>query len=239
VGGGIGFFLLWEVVKEYRVWVEESETFSIRKIEVQGLELLSEKEILRLCGLVPRSIIWRVSLEEVEGKIGHNTFVETVCVERCLPDVLRIRVKEKRPVALLNFKGNFFSVDPEGLVLPSKPGKLYDLPVLSGAFRGAVGVGRKAGGKLVRQGLDFLMLVLEDRPELYSRISEIVLGKPEGLILYTSRAGVPICVGEGGYDWKIRYLEAILDELVRKRELSRVRYIDLRFVGRVFVGMRA
>jgi len=239
VCGGVGLILLWMVVTEYRVWLEKSETFCIRKIELHGLELLSEADIFQLCGLVPRSSIWEVNLEEISERIASNAFVEKIRVDRRLPDILRIRVEEKRPVALLNFQGNFFSVDREGLVLPSKPGKLYDLPVLSGAFRGAVRVGGQVTGRFVQQGLCFLILILEDRPELYNRISEIVVGRPEGLTLYTSRGGVPIWVGEGGYGWKIRYLEAILDEVVRGRKFSQIRYIDLRFVGQIVVGMRA
>lgn len=238
IGLGLGLVILWIVSMEYKVWLAESETFCIRGIEVSGNELLSEKEILQLGGLVPRGSIWQLTLREVEEKIGCNAFIEKVIVERCLPDMLRIRVVEKHPVALISIQGKIYCVDREGLVMPLSLGKRYNLPLLSGGFRGDVGVGGRAGGKAVRQGLNFLLSVLKDRPELYFQISEVVVGEPEGLVLYTSRAGVPVWIGNAGYGWKVRYLEAILDELVRRDELSRVHYIDLRFEGQVVVGMR-
>lgn len=238
IGLSLGFVVLWIMSREYRVWLAESETFCIRRIEVSGNELLSEKEILQLSGLVPRGSIWQMTLREVEEKIECNTFVDKVFVERCLPDVLRIRVVEKHPVALISIQGKIYCVDREGLVMPLSLGKRYDLPLLSGGFRGDVGVGGRAGGRAVHLGLNFLLSILKDRPELYCQISEVVVREQEGLVLYTSRAGVPVWIGNAGYGWKVRYLEAILDELVRRGELSRIRYIDLRFEGQVVVGMR-
>jgi cell division protein FtsQ len=232
-------FLIWLIVGVYRTWIAESKTFYTRRIEVLGNELLTKDEILHLGGLTPHSSIWKRDLCQVTEGIRVNPFVETVEVERLLPDVLRIRIEEKHPVALLNLQGMFYCIDEDGLVLPSKPGKLYDLPVISGDFQGGVSVGSQAGGKRVQEGLGFLMFVFRSRPEMYSRISEVVVGKPEGLILYTSKAGVPVRVGTGGYTRKILYLEAILDKLAANKDLSRVHYIDLRFEDQVVVGMRA
>ena len=232
-------FLIWLLIGAYTSWIAESKTFHTRRIEVSGNELLTKDEILHLGGVTPRSSIWNRDLCQVTEGIQRNPFVESVEAERLLPDVLRIQITEKRPVALLNLQGMFFCIDGDGLVLPSKPGKLYDLPVISGDFQGGVSVGSRAGGKLVRDGLGFLMYVFRSRPEMYSRISEVVVGRPEGLVLYTSKAGVPVRVGTGGYNRKIRYLEAILDKLVANQNLSRVHYIDLRFEGQVVVGMRA
>ena len=238
VRGGAVALMVWVMSRGYGKWLKESETFHIRRTEIQGADLLSEKEVLRLGGVEPRSFIWEVDLRKAEDEIAGHPFVETVRVERVLPDVLRIRLEEKRPLALLNFGGQLFCVDGEGMVLPSQPGKLYDLPVLSGAFQGAVTVGRSVRGEVVREGLNFLVRVLEDRPTLYGQISEVVVRESEGLIVYTSRAGVPVWIGREGYAWKVRYLEAILEELVREGTLSRVRYIDLRCEGQVIVGKR-
>jgi len=239
LGFGALLFLIWLLIGAYTTWIAESKTFHTRRIEVSGNELLTKDEILDLAGLKPQSSIWKRDLCQITDGIRRNPFVESVEVERLLPDVLQIQIEEKHPVALLNLQGTFYCVDGHGLVLPSKPGKLYDLPVISGDFQGGVSIGRKARGKRIQDGLGFLMFVFRSRPELYSRISEVVVGRPEGLILYTSKAGVPVRVGMGGYTRKILYLEAILDKLVENRNLSRVHYIDLRFEDQVVVGMRA
>jgi len=230
--------LVWILTRQYRIWLKESDTFNIRKIEIRGNELLSENEIFQIGMIDPTASIWNINLREVQGNVGSNVFVEEIKIDRIFPNLLRIRLREKSPVALLNVGGKFYCLDREGLVLPAKPGKLYDLPVISGDFRGAVIEGSRAGGQFVHQALNFLMVILADRPELYSSISEIVMGRPEGIVLYTHKGGVLVWVGREGYEWKIRYLEAILNELIGQKEISKVKYIDLRFKNQVIVGMR-
>jgi len=232
-------FSLWTAGIHYSTWLKKPENFQIRKITVRGNDLFSEEELLRMGNVAGYKSIWDVNLSEVEKRIARNPFLEEVTVERFLPDIIRIRVKEKRPIALLNFKGTFFCLDREGLVMPSKPGKLYDLPILSGKFQGSVSEGSRVGGSKIYEGLYFVMIMLKERPELYTQISEIQVTHPEGLVLYTSRAGVPVIVGSGGWNRKLCYLQAILDKLVQEKELSKVSYIDLRFQDQIVVGTGA
>jgi cell division septal protein FtsQ len=58
-------------------------------------------------------------------------------------------------------------------------------------------------------------------------------------MLYTARGGIPVRVGRGGFEWKVRYLEAILAELETNPSLTNAEYIDLRYEGQVFVGFGA
>lgn len=231
-------FSVWFLGKGYRWWLEKSETFRIQKINIQGNELLSEKEVLRLSRLTPQSSIWQVNLREAADSIKSHVFVENVRIERRLPDILCIRIKEKSPLALLHFKDRLFCIDRKGMVLPSLPGKVYDLPVVSGDFRGTVCVGSCVGGEWIRQTLEFLRCVLYDQPKLYCRISEVIVGRPKGMVLYLDTAGIPVWVGKEGYARKIRYLAAVMEELIQKKKLSDVRYIDLRFAEQVVIGMR-
>ncbi len=226
-------------IKFYRQWVGSSDTFQVRMIDVKGNDLVEEDEILRLGDLHLETSIWDVHLPSAEKKINDNPFIEIATIHRKLPAEFRVIIEEKQPVALLNFQGKLYCVDWEGIVLPSKPGKLYDLPVLSGEFEGGVQIGSRVGGNRVHQGLGFMRTVMEDRPKLYSQLSEIIVGRPEGLVVTTKRSGIPVWVGNEGTIRKIRYFEAILETLHEFEELSGVEYIDLRFMGQIVVGMRA
>ena len=238
IGFGTSILIIAVICKEYQSWINRSETFHVRKIEVQGNDLLSDEDILRLGGFDSKGSIWDIDLNEAKKKIGYNALVEGIEIERIIPDEIQIRIKEKSPIALLNVEGNMYCIDRKGLVLPSKPGKLYDLPILSGDFRGGVSVGSVAENDFVSIGLNFLMSVMMERPKLYSVISEIKVGNPEGIILYTCEGGVPVRVGADNHQKKIRCLEAILDELAEKKGFSRIQYIDLQFEDQVVVGMR-
>jgi cell division protein FtsQ len=225
------------MVHQYRKWIGRSSYFKVRGIEVLGNDLIRKEDLLKLGELKPDVSIWQVDLKATEDKLRSNPFLEKVTVTRKMPDGLCIMVEEKIPLAWLNFEGVFYCLDREGLVLPSKPGRLYDLPVLSGKFEGGISVGSRADSPWVVRGLDFLKIMLEDRPEMLPRISEVVLGKQEGIQLTTHRGGIPIWIGEGRIGPKIRCLEAILDEL-EQGNISQVEYIDLRFNSQVVVGMR-
>ena len=231
--------VIYGVISAYRRWLKSDSTFVIKSIEIQGNEILSDEKVLLLAKLNDDAKIWKADLISAEAGIESSPFVDNAVVKRCLPNILQIKIEEKKPVALLHFNETFYCIDREGWVLPSKPRKLYDFPILSGQFEGDVIVGKRVGGALIEQGLCFLAKVIEDRPELYNDISEIVLGQPQGLILYTSQSGVPIWLGNDRISYKIRYLEAILQDLSKTQKLSQLGYIDLRFQGQVIVGMGA
>lgn len=236
---GVIGFVCWFMLGRYQVWLKGSEVFQIRKIEISGNEFLSDTDILEIGKLNPKTHIWHVDLCKVDQALRNNPFIADVKINRLVPDILQIELKEKNPVALLNFNRKLYCIDREGLILPSKPGKLYDLPVLTGSFKGGVAMGKYAKGERVKEGLTFLFHVMAYQPELYAKISEVVVGRSDGLLIHTSENGIPVRLGEGDYLWKLRYLEAVLSQLTSQNGFKKVRYIDLRYKGQVVVGKRA
>lgn len=227
------------ILKAYSAWLKNSDSFKIRKIEIHGNELVSEKKIMSETQLDPEKRIWEIDLGLVDSTIRNNPLIERVQLERSFPNVLKIRIYEKYPIALINYKNRFYCIDREGLVLPSKPGRLYDLPVISGRYKGIVQVGHRIHDPAIQKGLTFIETLIQERAQLYTELSEIVIQEDQNLLLYTRQGGVPVRLGEGGYRWKIRYLEAIIHFLVQKSEINRVRYIDLRYENQIVVGERA
>ena len=235
--GGIVVFLAGFIGRRYAAWIKSSDSFRIQKVVITGNELISEKDISRFIGFDSTKTVWEIDLPASEKRIKDNTFTEKICVTRRFPNELHIKIQEKTPIALLNFKGKLYCMNSEGLILPSKPGKMYDLPVLSGPFEGGVTVGQEVTGDLVQDGIHLLRMIIDLNPVLYSNVSEVVLGRKQGIVIYTSKA-IPIWFGERIIHQKIRNLEAILVQLKTNNEMKAVRYIDLRFRGQVVVGMR-
>jgi cell division protein FtsQ len=220
----------------YKAWIHESPIFEVSEILVHGNDYLSREELLEYAGLTTGMCIWDVNLRAADSLLRNHPYLDEVRLTRSLPRILRLEVREKEPVALLNFEGNLYCLDSRGLVLPSRPGRLYDLPVLSGPLEGAIRQGSRAESPWVMEGLDLLQLILSDRPGLYNQISEMLLGGKD-LVLTTHHRGVPVYLGKGTR-WKIRNLQAILDKL-SNQEWQQVQYIDLRFEGQVVLGMRS
>jgi len=235
---GIVVIIMVLVGREYATWLKTSNSFRIQKVIVTGNELVSEKDIRQFIGFDSTKTVWEIDLPSSEKKIKENTFTERICVTRHFPDELHVTVEEKTPVALLNFKSKLYCMNSEGLILPSKPGKMYDLPVLSGPFEGGVNIGQEVTGDLIDGGLHLLRMVIDVSPNLYSNISEIVLGRNQGIVIYTNHS-IPIWFGEHIIHQKVWNLEAILNQLKKNNEMKTVKYIDLRFRDQVVVGMRA
>jgi len=235
--GGLFVFLSAFIGRQYAAWIKNSDSFLIRNVVITGNELISKKDVTQLIGFDSTKTVWDIDLPASEKRITDNTFTEKICITRRFPNELHVQIHEKTPVALLNFKGTLYCMNSERLILPSKPGKMYDLPVLSGPFEGSVNVGQEVTGELVEDGIRLLRMMIEVNPALYSNISEVVVGREQGMVIYTSKA-VPIWFGESIVRQKVRNLEAILNQLKTSNEMKAVRYIDLRFRGQVVVGMR-
>jgi len=237
---GLGCFILLSILfcRTYMRWLKTSHTFQIQRIEIEGNDLLSDSRIRSIGNINERSSVWQIDMEKAEQMIESVGYVKNVVVKRRLPDVIQIQITEKEPVALLRYQRNLFCLDSEGQVLPSEPGKMYDLPVLSGNFKGDIEIGQKIGGYWVPRGLAILRGIRYDRPHLFSEISEMILGDNQGILIYLCRLGIPVYVGDDFTWWKIRCFDAILQELIREKELNITKYIDLRYRGQVFVGRR-
>lgn len=230
----IGYFVL----KGYHSWLTQSDAFQMRKIEITGNDFISDEEIIELAEMNGKTDLWEIDLVNVEKKIRENRLVEDVYIHRRIPDILEIHIQEKQALALLKVDDQLFAIDPAGFILPSKPGKMYNMPVLSGAFTGPVRVGSDIHATPVVHGLVFLKQVLQDRPELYNEISEVVAGAEASLNVYLSENGVPVYFGSTDYALKIRSLEALIREPGYARNLKQVRYVDLRYRGQVILGVR-
>lgn len=234
---GAAIFIMVFIGRRYSTWIKTSDSFIIQKVSITGNELVSKVDINKWIEFDSSKTIWEIDLPASENRIKDNTFTEKVCISRRFPNELHVLIKEKTPVALLNFQGILYCMNNEGLILPSKPGKMYDLPVLSGPFEGGVSVGQQVTGELVKDGIKLLQMLIDFNPVLYSNISEIILGRQQGIVAYTNQA-VPIWFGESIAKQKLFNLEAILVQLNKQNEMKAVRYIDLRFRGQVVVGMR-
>ena len=229
-------FLMIVTVRTYHRWIKTSDLFHVRKVEIEGNDLLSDDRILSMVHESDKKSIWETDLQKIEDQIMSAGYVENACVVRKLPDVIHIEILEKKPLALLRHRNQIYCLDPDGQVLPSESGKMYDLPIVSCPLKGKIQINQKVGGK-VKDGLAVLNWIQSDCPDLFPEISELIFGN-RGLFMTTCRYGIPIYVGEELSLWKIRCFEAIFKELESQDELRNTEYIDLRYQGRIFVGRR-
>ena len=93
--------------------------FQVRAVEVVGTSRTSAEEIE---GLVRRTVsrtgVWRADLSALSAEIGRLPGVRRAVITRVLPDVVRVRITERMPFAVIrNAAGHFVWVDEEGIAL--------------------------------------------------------------------------------------------------------------------------
>ena len=81
--------------------------FKIKNILISGTHNLSQDYLINIINTQNHINILNVNLHTIYNKIIQNSWVEETYVERILPDTIKIKVLEKKPIAIWqNQKGN-------------------------------------------------------------------------------------------------------------------------------------
>lgn len=203
-----------------------------RTFVVEGNRILSDEEILVL-GAPPRSIgLFELDLTVLQTRIGKHPFVKEVIVSRDLPSSIRIRVRERQPVAILAGPEPVF-VDGDLVVLPNILSReVFDLPAITG-LSGKKSVGTKIESEELRRAVVIIETASRIDQNLYHLISEVGLLDGGDIVLYSSEFGVPILFGQGDEARKLIYLYEFWNQVVSREGASRLESVDLRFEGQV------
>ena len=106
---------------------------NIKEIIVENNSLVKKKDVKKL--LIPiynKNIIF-LDNKEIEKALTQNSFIETFDVKKKYPQTLKIRIFEKKPIAiLLNKKNKFYLSDKIELIEFKNIKKYQDLPYVFG-----------------------------------------------------------------------------------------------------------
>lgn len=99
------------------VWlVFFSATLSVKKVEVVGNQLLSDTAVREIAAVPMGEQLALVDLDRANGRVSSLAEVKSVDVTRAWPDVVRIEVEERTPVAVVELAGRLRGLDADGVV---------------------------------------------------------------------------------------------------------------------------
>jgi len=118
------------------VWVfdrvESHPYFALREIDVEARGALDAKTLLTWAGIVPGASVWSVHEADAERRLLAHPRVRQAHVECTLPGQVRIRVEERRPVAVV-LADRPLLLASDGVAFPATEGEaLADLPYVTG-----------------------------------------------------------------------------------------------------------
>lgn len=206
----------------------------VEYVRVRGNVIVPEKEILTLAGVHKGGRLFDVDLFVVRERVRGNAFIRSASVNRDVHGGVTITVVEREPVAAV-VADRVHYLDTEGMVLPHvRSENLLDLPVITGPLMQSELIpGRKIKNGAVREALTVLDVAREVNPDLYHRLSEVHVDRNQDMMLYTAEHGVPVHLGRANPGVQLVLLDAFWNQIVARRDVRELHYIDLRFDDQV------
>lgn len=208
------------------VWVyrqtQSDVRFAVRSIEIEGSVHTPREAIDVITERYVGLNLFQIDIARVQRDLRELGWVERIDIEKKLPDTLRIKITERKPVALVRSGDRLLYVDQQGTGFAELSPSVGDddLPIVTDAV----------GPELARS-VALLTELRRTDPELYSRVSEVWPIPPRGFALYDRALGAVVYANADDIASKWRNLYAVL----QAENNPKIQYADLRFANRVIV----
>jgi cell division protein FtsQ len=238
--GKLGAFLLVVLfMLSIFVFAYTSDKFNLRTVAFEGCKESNPKRMESVIRRDFPSNILRIDLGELKSRLEKEPWVKSVEVRRVLPSDLIIRVLERTPSAIVEFRGELMLADQDGIMLgryDQKHGRL-DMPV----FKGVAGkdaedylLYQEENAARIRQGLLMMSQIRSGAPQWTQKISEVDISDPENLKVLLVNDTVEIFLGEKDY---LKRFRALMDNMGKYQELkdqyTEIESIDLRMGDKI------
>jgi cell division protein FtsQ len=198
------------------VFVLEDPFFQVREIELEGYRSLKKETLLSLTPMDEMSNIFTVSLKVVAKPMESHPWIEDVMVRKVFPNKISIRIKERKPQAILQLEKLYY-IDTKGVIFsPADDRGGYNYPLLTGLTRPALDREPSESKRLITQALELLNLVEKEKVPPLTEISEIHMERTSGICCFTQGEGVEVRMGWDDFGEKLRRLSIIWSDLKKK-----------------------
>ncbi len=226
----VGAFLYRYGTRSWRFRLESSD-----QIEIAGNTNVSRGQVLEVLGADVSRNIFFIPLAERKAQLENIPWVESAAVSRLLPNRLKVQIRERTPVAFVQFGSRIALIDANGVVMDLPPGaaKTYSFPVITGTGDQEPLTTRAARMKIYTT----LMRDLDSSGARYSQdISEVDLADPEDVKINVTNAGSQVLVHLGSSHFLDRYQVFISNVQEWRQKYQQIDSVDLRYDRQVIVN---
>jgi len=203
---------------------KSDQRFAIRKVTVEGAHFTSIGSIKAITDSLEGANLFKLDSDSLRAELLRLPWVEFVSIEKSLPDVLKVAIRERAPVAITVVGGAPRYIDRTGKVFAdvSPEAGNPDLPIVNPATTAEL-----------RRTIEFLLMLRSSDPALYSRVSEIAPLSPDSFSVFDRdlRAEVLLDSESAIRRWRSLYAVARAEKYGR----GEIQYADLRFDDRLVV----
>ena len=208
-------------------------------IEIIGLKRLTPELILQQGKLGPTTNLLALKPTQVERDLLAHPWIFRAELTRIWPQRVRLRVKEREPVALVQM-GELLYVDRQGrLFKPLSPGDPHDFPVITGLRDEDFHQVEEAMPEVMAKVFQLLEALKGAPPPLHwENISEVHVDHERGFTLYANGLGAAVDVGLTDYGAKLQKFAHIWPVLAQKGYLVKVGRINLDYPQRALLSLK-
>ncbi len=205
----------------------------LETIEVSPLQRLTRGEVLSLAGVKPGDSMLGLKLQRIVTQLCKNPWIEQVQVRRYFPHTLSISVTERAPQAVANV-GCLYYLDGKGKLFKSLvDGDRLDYPLITGLSEEELEKDPEGSKEALKNALALIDSLKAATVFGLEEVSEIHYDKGYGFTLFTMQGGVPVKLGNGGFNEKLARLSGIYAQL--KPRMHELDYIDLDYGDKIIV----
>ena len=218
-------------------FLTQCDYFKAKKLTVIGTHRLTKKQVLLQAQINKGINILSVNLPKARKRLLSNSWIEDAEVRRELPSGIRIRIKEQKPIAILDL-GRKFIINTHGEIFKEMDASDHcRLPVVTGLEFSDINVPGESWSVPFHSVMEILKLGQQPESVLpYGLIKKIRVDREIGLTIYAFDRIKAIKIGYNDYPSKYAMLKDVLFYLKKKGNFSRIESIDLNNLNRIVVN---
>ncbi|MBI5892303.1 MAG: FtsQ-type POTRA domain-containing protein [Deltaproteobacteria bacterium] len=208
----------------------------IKEININDVKRVSKDEVLELAEIGLGDNIIAVDIAEIKKRIKKHPWVETVKVNRKMPDKLLIDIKERTAAALINLD-SLYLIDNSGSIF--KRASIeddVDLPVITTDVAKEEIEDDERASSLIIEAIDLIGLLNGREKFGLDMVSEIKIDTVYGLTLYAMDSGTRIEIGSNNLQEKLLMFDRVFQEF--GSSFSGIESVDLNYGKKVVVRLR-
>ena len=223
------------LIRDDRFRIAEADQFAGQSpnLTLEGVHYASASQIRHLFAQDFGRSLYLVPLQERRRQLMEIDWVEDATVSKVWPDTVKIRIRERQPVAFLRLPpvrrdsvARFTLVDHDGYILRPRVAAQFTLPVIAGVSDTESMDARRAR---VHRALG----MLKEVGPLAAQISEVDVTDPNNLVIaeHVGNSVVNLIIGEENFAERLQNFVANYKEISAKR--PGVTTLDLRVDGMI------
>ena len=208
------------------------------QIEVNGNHIVSREAVLQQFARDRGRSVLRIPLDSRRSALEEISWVESAMVQRILPNLIRVDLTERTPIAFLRNGTELALIDSHGVILDRPRGEDLQFPIVTGLSEN---MPREERAKRMQTYQEFLKGIDLVRSASSDRVSEIDLANPRDLravMTGIASAADPqaVTIHFGASDFTGKYRMVVENFVQWQASNGRVHSIDLQYAKQVVLN---